>query len=1316
MLAKFSVKKAYTVIVGIVLILVLGVVAATRMTTDLLPSMELPYAIIVTTYQGASPETVEMAVTKPIESSMATLNNIKNIQSSSSENYSMVMLEFNNDTNMDSSTIDIRESLDQIKGYWPDEVGNPMVIKLNPDMMPVMVAAVDADGMDAVELTDYINNTLKDELEGIDGVASATPMGTVSETVEVTINDKKLDAVNEKVKKALDRKFEDAESEISDGKRKLNKGENTLNKAKDEARDQLSKAETQLSDMKLDLLKNELQVNDALKQIISAEEEIDKAKKELTKQKPTVEKTIKDLKKTIKGLEDSIDQMETLYGQYQALVAQKAELEASLALMPDNAELNAAYQQVVGGIAAIEEGLAAQTDADGNPLTIEALPGVIKTMKSGLTEAKTGLKQAEDGLKEINKGLKDVEKNEKTIKSKKKELSKALEEITKGRTTLSEKESELKKKNAEAEEGFIEGSVDIKTGKSALDTAKDQIDDQKDTAFDSLDLTGIITESMVEGMLTAGNFSMPAGYVTDDHRDYLVRVGDKFSSLDEIKDYVLLDLSMDDLDPIKLSDIADVEIVNDAGDSYVKVNKNDGMIISLAKQTGYSTADVADRIKEKFDELSADGSGLHFVELMDQGIYINMIVSSVFQNLMLGAGLAIIILLIFLKDIRPTAIIAVSIPVSVVFAVVMMYFSGVTLNVISLSGLALGVGMLVDNSIVVIENIYRLRSLGHSRKEAAIEGAKEVTGAIAASTATTISVFAPIIFTSGLTRMLFVDMALTILYSLLASLIIAVTFVPMTASKILGKEKEKKRGLIDAITDVYIKVLDKVLNVKIIVFVVIILALCGSVVLALKNGTIMIPDMDSPQMSMTLKMPDDTVDIKETAEMSDKVIEKVLEIDDIDSVGAMVSGGQYSMLGLGGGGTDITTVSYYILCKEDKKLTNEEIARLITEKTKDFDCEITVQASTMDMSALGASGVVVRVEGKEIDKMKEIADTVADKLSKVEGLEDISNGQDDVTSEKRFHVRKDKAAEYGLTVAQVFSAVNAKLSEAKSVTTLDTGEKEYGVFVKTNTSVELDLDGLANIEIEGKKDNEKEMVKLKEIADFEDAEGLSAITRQNQNRYISVTAAIKDGYNAGLLADKVDAAINDVKVPTGYKLIYDGENETTMEAMKQVGLMMLLAVIFMYLIMVIQFQSLKSPFIIMFTLPLAFTGGFLALFIGGMEVSVIAMVGMVMLAGIIVNNGIVLVDAINQMRDRGIKKREAILESARNRIRPILMTALTTILGLTPLAIGYGMGADMGQPMAVVVIGGLIYGTLLTLFVVPCIYDLFHRKEKKIEE
>lgn len=1271
MISKYSVKKAYTVIVGIVLVLILGAVAYTKMTVDLLPKMELPYAIIMTTYPGASPEAVEAGVTKPIEQALATVDNIKTVQSVSSENYSMVVLEFNSDANMDTATIDMRESLDQITGYFDESVGNPLILKMNPNMMPVKIAGVSKKGMDSLELSHYVEDELAPDLEGLEGVASVTAMGTVEESVQVVIRKDKVDKVNKKVKKALDEKFEDAEGAIQDGENQIENGKRQLQDGASTAGKKFAEAEVQINDAKYDLLKSEDEIK-------TAQAELEAQEKTLTTQKAELEKAISSL--------------QDLLTSYQTLSAQKAQLEAALAANPEDAAMQAQLEVVAGAAAAMESKLAEQSDGDGNPLTFDTLPAYIASLQTSLT-------QLNNGLSEIAKG--------------KKKLAQALKKITNGKITLNDSYVDLKTKQAEAQSQMNEGQAQLVQGAATLEQQKTTLEDAKEAAYDGADMNTIITTDMIKGILTAQNFDFPAGYVTEDDVDYLVRVGEKFDDVDSIADFVLLDMGMDGLDPIKMSDVADVFVENDQDKIYTRLNDGHGIMLSIAKQNEYSTKEVSDRITDEFNKIAEEDKDVTFVTLMDQGLYIDLVTDSVLSNLLYGAVLAVVILLLFLKDIRPTGIIAVSIPVSVVFAIVLMFFSGVTLNVISLSGLALGVGMLVDNSIVVIENIYRLRKEGYDVKDACIKGANQMVGAITASTLTTVCVFLPIVFTTGITRQIFQDMGLTIAYSLLASLVVAITFVPMVASKTFNKVSEKENKTINKIGEFYVKLLPGVLKHKGIVFAVTLVLFVCCTLLSVSKGFSFFPSMESTQMSMTLTMPEDTKTLEETAKVSDQVIEKVLEIEDVKTVGAMVGGSSMSMLGLGEDDS-VDTVSYYIELNEDMTHTNHEIAEMIREKTKDLEGEIEVSESDMDMSALMTAGISIRVKGKELDTLKDLAMQVGKKLEEVDGLKEIENGLEEATPEYRIVVDKKKAAKYGLTTAQVFQEIQGCLAEASSATTLSTDGRDYSVYVKDETEEKYTLKDIENLKIDGRKGEESVKVKVSKIADVEDAKSLSAINRIDQNRFITVSALVEDGYTTTDVSNRVEKVIDGMSLPEGCSIEYDGENETVMEAMEQIMLMMVLALAFMYLIMVAQFQSLKSPFIVMFTVPLAFTGGFAALFLTGNDVSIIAMVGMVMLAGIIVNNGIVFVDTVDQMREAGMEIREAIITTGRNRLRPITMTALTTILGLSTMAVGVGMGADMAQPMALVTIGGLIYGTLLTLIVVPCIYEVFnHKKIKK---
>ena len=1269
MISKFSVKKAYTVIVGIVLVLILGIVAYTKMTVDLLPAMELPYAIVMTTYPGASPEAVEAGVTKPIEQAVASIDNIENIQSVSSENVSMVIIEFGSDANMDAATIDMRESLDQISSYFDDTVGNPIIMKLNPNMLPVMIAAVDMEGADSIELSEYVEESLAPSLEGVNGVASVTTMGVVEESVQVIIREEKIKEVNDKVKDALDEKFQEAAEAIEDGENQINSGLSQIENGQKTANQEFAKAELQINNAKYTMLKSEDEVKTALKELETQESTLKKQKKEL---------------------EGAITSLEELLTTYQTLEAQKAQLEAALAVAPDDPTLSAQLQAVVAAMTQMEQGLAQQTDMQGNPLTFDSLSTYIATLKSS--------------LKQINSGLKEIKKGKKTLNA-------TLKKLTNGKETLDDSYLELKEKQAETQSTLTESKVQLTQGEKELEEQKSTFEDAKDAAYEGADMNAIITKEMISGILTAQNFEFPAGYITENDVDYLVRVGEKFDDVESLQDFVLLDLGMDGLDPIKLSDVADVFVQNNADTMYTRLNNNPGVILSIAKQNEYSTKEVSDNIKEEFEDIEKADDKVSFTTLMDQGMYIDLVAGSVLENLLIGAILAVIILMLFLKDIRPTGIVAVSIPVSVIFAVVLMYFSNVTLNVISLSGLALGVGMLVDNSIVVIENIYRLRNDGYSVKEAAIKGAAQMIGAITASTLTTVCVFLPIVFMEGVTKQIFKDMGLTIAYSLFASLVVAVTFVPMMASKTFHKMSEKENRLINRISNKYAQILPRILNYKGVVLVISLVLFVATTLLALSKGFSFMPEMDSPQMSMNLVMPEETKTLEETAAVSDEVMSRVLEIEDIKTVGAIAGGDSMSMLGLGSG-SSFATVSYYIECKEDKQHTNEELADMILEKTKDLDAEITVTASSMDMSALMTSGISMQVKGKETEKIQELAEQIGKKLEEVEGLTEISNGLEEATPEYRIIVDKDKAAGYGLTVAQVYQKIQGELSESSAATTLTTDSKDYSVYVEDEEQENYTLRDIERLTIEGKDGEETVDVKVNQIADVQESKSLSSIGRINQTRFVTVSAAVKEGYITTDVSREVEDLLADFALPDGYSIEYNGENETVMEAMGQVMLMMVLAVAFMYLIMVAQFQSLKSPFIIMFTLPLAFTGGFVALLLAGKDVSIIAMIGMVMLAGIIVNNGIVFVDSVNQFMEEGMAMRYAIVQTGRNRLRPIVMTALTTILGLVPMALGLGMGADMAQPMALVVIGGLTYGTVLTLVVVPCIYEMFNKNKK----
>ena len=1297
-LSKLSVKKPYTVIVGVILVIVLGAVSLTKMTTDLLPDMSLPYALVITTDMGASPEEVESDVTAPVEASMATTSSIKNVSSASYDNYSMVILEYEQNANMDSVIIEIQQKLDQLEGSFPDGAGKPMIMQIDPDMMPVMVASADVEGMTQSEISDYVENELSPVLESIDGVASVSTTGTVEENIHVTLDQDKIDALNQKIQSKIEEQFTEPQEQLDQAAEQVESGRRQMESGKDQLANQLGQAENEVINGKSqafvaesDLSQNYtvLKATDELikraipelqsiyEQGMGLKADIEQAQKEAQMNSDDGSRRIEELleEAKISGDQEQINQILAMTGENQESIAETGKrLEL---LQEELLELNTSLnQQWADQLAALNVSLS----------SIDDIPQVITQLSQKQVEIQTAMAA----------------------------LQTAQEQVTDGKTTLDDAYVTLNRMEIDGILEMSEASAQLAVGEVRLEQGQEKLDESKQSALDSADLNQILSVETLGGILTAQNFSMPAGYVNEDKKQYLVRVGDKVSSVEELKDLVLVDVGLDGIEPIRLSDVAETEVVDDTGDSYSKVNGNPAIMLSIEKQTGYSTGDVTKRIKTRFESLEKENDKLHMTILMNQGVYIDTIVESVMENMIVGAILAVLILILFLKDIKPTLVIACSIPLSVVFAIVLMYFTGISLNIISLSGLALGVGMLVDNSIVVIENIYRLRNQGLSIRKAAVEGAGQVAGAIFASTLTTVCVFAPIIFTEGITRQLFVDIALTIAYTLAASLIVALTFVPMMASGALKNTREIKHPWFDRILDGYEKVLRVALRFKPIVLICVVVFLVASVTLSVSKGfTFMDMNMETEQLTVTVSAKEDEkLTFEELTERADEVVDKISGISGVDSIGAMAGGGGIMSMG---GSTD--SVTMYVLI-DDSGATGSEITASIQALTADLDCDVNTDSSASDMSSFFGSGISVRVSGKDLDKLQKLAGQIAEVVEKTEGTVDVDDGLGDTTPSFTVKVDKEKAAKYGMTTAQVYQLVYKQLASNTSSTTISTDLKDYKVYVQSGEQADVTPGDIRKLTFPytDRISGETTDIPLKDIAEFEEGESLNVINRSSQTRYISVTAGVDEDHNVTLVSNQIQKELDKIKLPDGYEISMTGEDETIRDAMNQLYLMLILAVVFIYLIMVAQFQSFLSPFIIMFTIPLAFTGGFFALFVTDNEVGVVSMIGFVMLAGVIVNNGIVLVDYINQLRREGMDKKEAIVTAGRTRLRPILMTALTTILAMSTMAMGLGSGSEMMQPMAIVTEGGMLYGTLLTLIVVPCIYDLFTRNKSMVEE
>lgn len=1296
---KFSVKKPLTVFVAVLAILVLGVVAYLKMTPDLMPNMDFPYVILVTTDPGASPETVEADITKPLEQSMATLDRIKNVTSSSMDSVSMVVLEFEDGVNMDTVSVDIQQKINQLKGSWSDTVGDPYVLKMNPSMLPVQVAALSYDGKDITELSDFVTDTLSPKLEGITGVASVTVSGKVQHQLHVILSQKKLDDLSRRLSDAIAKQLDDAAGQLSSARGQVNSAKAAIRSAEESA------------------------VRDAVTQALT---------------------TIQDSLKTMRA---SRDQLQANLRELAEIQAEKARLEA------ENAPYQARIEAIRHDPSMTEEekqAAIAEIESDPEYVRIQAELAALDLRMAALgvkwDEAVQRAKEWQKQLEKLEKQLRDLETDE--------GVAKLADQVTAGTLTM-----------ADAVTQIISANIQLDSALNQIDQGLQTLEESRSAALSQADLSSSLNLSTITALLTAQNFAMPAGYLKEDGVNYMVSVGDAIDTRQDLEDLVLFDLGMDGIDPIRMKDVADVAITDNSSEIYDKLNGKDGVIVSFNKQSTYATAEVSDNINSRFRELEAEYEGLSFVPLMDQGDYIYLIINSILSSLGWGALFSVLILYLFLRDLRPTVITLCSIPISVIFAVVLMYFSGVTINMISLSGLAVAVGMLVDNSVVVIENIYRLRAKGATVIQAAVSGARQVLGAITASTLTTVCVFLPIVFVEGITKQLFTDLALTMTYSLLASLIVALTLVPAMASGMLRKEKPQKPGLLDRVYPAYRKAVSWSIHHKLVVLGVSLLLLVGSAGATLARGFAFMPNIDMNTVNLTVSMPEGCTR-EQAVSLADEVLRRAAQVENVETVGAMMSssgssGGMdmTSMMSSGGGAYDVTA---YITLTEGASgaKTGQQIEAACT----GMDCTVTASGA-MDsyMTYLTGSGVALNVYGSDMEQMQSAAKTLAAKLATVPGTENVSDGLEQAATALHLSVDRNAAMEKGLTVAQVYMAVASALTDTDSSLSLTLDGLDVSVSIQSPEESRMTREKLMDLEIDpsamsamssmmsaasgsgsmsgmsgmsGMSSGSGSMsgmsgmssgstsavqaaepVRLGDIAKLEETVSLNTIHRDQQRRYITVSADVADGYNVTKVTTAAQAAIAEVDLPQGITASFQGENEAIMDAIRQLLLMLLLGIVLVYLVMVAQFQSLRSPLIVMFTIPLAFTGGFLALLLAGIEVSVVSLVGFVMLVGVIVNNGIVLVDYINQLRLEGMGRREAIIEAGVTRLRPILMTSLTTILGLVVMAFGKDVGTALMQPVALVCIGGLLYATLMTLLVVPCMYDILSRRDlRKVNE
>ena len=1554
MLGKYAVKKPYTVIVGVILVLILGVISFTHMTTDLLPNMNFPYVIVYTTYVGATPEQVEDEVTRPMEAAFATLTDIKDVSSQSSDNLSLVVLEFNDTADMNTAMIEINSEITTLSATWSDSIGAPAIMKINPDMLPVSIVSVVRDDMDILELSRYVEEELVPQYEAINGVASVTASGVITQEVDVTIDQSRIDVLNSAILRDIDAQLADAEAQLNDAQAQISDGKSQLARAKkqtlgqisdgmkqlESGEAQLSQAVEQLTAQRAELVAQQKQLEEAIAQLekltgltdeerallaemekqlgnLKAEkdrlqEQLDKLepgqtgdalnqqraeavarRAELAAEKDKYERYLADLNEAdpakiqseIESLngqiaakqsevaaaqsaldaasderaqaQSHVDELKRLLGEQEPTAVPTASAEpttdpeASATAAPDataSAEETAApaetaSAELIDGSTAVPEASPAAAEdattasadaaaqsaktslfaAQAEERTPEELREELAQAEATLAEKQSAMEQAQKALDEKNAELKSlndqlaqkqkaldeiqgenlqsrrdeaqreidrlnariaavdleiagidqaISGGDEAIEEMKKSLAQLDEAIAKiensdeykalklaldkdelnrqyaaaveGKaqidagiaqidamleklnagiipggmiegvdedTSIADARAQLESGRKQAEDGFAQAEAQLSDAEAQLSEARAEFEEKRDEALKNAGLDGVITLQTVGGILGAQNMSMPAGYVYDvSENQYLVRVGDKFASLDELKTMKLFHVGSDSVEDVRLMDVATVEITDNSADTFTKFNGRDGILLSIEKQSTFSTTDVSKSVAAKNAELTGADSALSIIDLFNQGDYITIIVDSVLNNLVSGGLLAVLILLIFLMDYRPTIIIAFSIPLSVVIAFVCMYFTGITLNVLSLSGLALGVGMLVDNSIVAIENIYRLRDEQHLPiLTACIEGVRQISGALFSSTLTTVCVFLPVLFVTGLARDLFSDIGLVITYSLLASLLVAMTLVPTMAASLLKKQKKARRQpVFSAIQRGYVRLLRGALRFKPLVLLAAVALLAVTVLQVPSMGMSFMPSVNSTQMTGSLPW-DSKGDETQQREQAVELMNRIMAVDGISAVG-LNSGGTSAVMSSG------SELSYYMIVDSDAGRSNAAIARDIRAIADDMGLDFSVQTSTMDISMLTGSGISVNITGPEVEQLRAIAADVAEIVRSVDGAAEVDDGLENSVPELSVTVDKEKAIDKNLTVGQVLQFVATKIAGKTEISQATLDGRTLSIYLIDGRNSDITPENLEDLEIEVTSGDKSEMVRIGDIAEIAQTQSLGSIRRQQQQRVVTVSFAVAEGYSANHVSDALEAKLADYAVPDGYAVALAGENETVMSIAGDLVFMVIIAVVLIFLIMVAQFQSFKSPVIVMFTIPLAFTGGLAALLITGLDLSIVAMVGFLVLSGVVVNNGIVFVDCVNQLRIGGMTKREALLETGRIRLRPILMTALTTILGMSTMALATGMGAEMMQPMAIVTIGGLSYATLMTLFVVPAMYDLFNGEKMSARE
>ena len=1015
-IADFCLKHKVTTIMAYVLIVVFGIMGFTSLPLALMPDIELPMAVVYTTYSNAGPQEVENMVTKTIESACASVSGMDEIQSLSSEGSSMVMVTFADGTDMDEAMVDLRGRIDRVKGFLPEDANAPMTMTIDVDAMPVMTVGL--KGADLAELQAIAEDDIQPALERIDGVASVDIAG---------------------------------------------------------------------------------------------------------------------------GYENEI----------------------------------------------------------------------------------------------------------------------------------------------------------------AIDTNADR-------------LAGYgLSVSYIAQMLAAENVALPAGEVQSGDQSFSVRADGEFSSVSDIANTLI---PLPTGGTVRLSEVADVYVAPKEQTAIAKIGGEPCITISVNKQSDTNTLQVAERAKDALNEVTALQPTLDWSLLMDQSDMINMTVDSVIQNIVFGVLLAAIVLFVFLRDWGATAVISMSMPICIISVFLIMQVFDITMNMMSLGGIAMGVGMIVDNSIVVLENIFHYRSDGCDRFTSCVEGTKEVALSISASTLTTVAVFLPIGLSGGLSGMMFREFCITICSLLLASLLIALTLVPVLCYALLDRGGKHRMRMPDTGHDIadrplmrkYKELLAHFITHRkkaIIISGAMIVAFLGSIAIA---GVELMPQMDESMVAIGIEMPVGS-DLEDVSAMADRAVDIALEqVPEIESIYYSTGGASMSTTST----ANSASITVNLVDKSDRDRTSQQVADDLRPYMQDLaGAEISVEASgTMDMSSMTGDAISVTLRGDDYDKLSQTAEQLAGQLAALPGAIEVSSSASDQVPEVEITLNRANASRFGLTAAAIGQAVRGELS-GQTATQLKVNGEEITVTVRGDSRAETSIDALKSVMIPTQTGGS---VPLSLVANVDTVLAPQSINRLNQSRTVTITGGAADTVSTAEMSQAVQGVLDTFELPDGITYETGGEMEEMINTFTQLAYALVVALGLVYFVLASQFESFVMPVIIMTILPIGLLGSLFTLPLTGNKISMVAFIGVIMLAGTVVNSSIVLIDYMNIRRKRGEDKDTAILNACPRRVRPVLMTTLTTVLGLLPMVFSNGEGAEMMRPMAIVMITGMVVSTIVTLLFTPVYYSLIDSLTQRV--